>query len=73
MAADKIVRGKDVRLLFRDELADRKRQILIEYVGVRFFDFILTLFSGRKKSVVSCAQLGLQISPCAMKGSGGSS
>jgi hypothetical protein len=67
MPADKTVRGKNVSLLFGDELAHRQRQILIEYVSIGLLGLVFALFGGLKKGMVAAAEFGFQVSPYAME------
>jgi hypothetical protein len=58
-------------LLLGDELADGQRKILVEGVSVGFLGCIFALLGGLEKGVVSSSELGLEISPGAVEGSGG--
>ena len=71
MAADKVVRGKNMGLLFRYQLANGQREVLVQHVGVSLFYFIFALFGCFKQSVVSPTQLRFHVSPDPLKSAHG--
>jgi hypothetical protein len=71
MAFHIIMRGEDVGLLLCDQLANWKRKILVESIGVGFLGLIFTLFRRLEKSVVTASEFGFQVSPDTMQGASG--
>jgi len=67
MAADKIVRCKDMRLLFGNQLANRQGEILVQYIGIGLLGLVFPLFCSVKQSVVTAAEPGFYVSPCALQ------
>jgi len=71
MIADVVVRGEDVRLLGGEELLDGERERLLEGVGVSLLGGVFALLGGDEELVVAVDDLGLDVAPNAMEGSGG--
>ncbi len=63
VAADVVVRDQDVGLLLGYQLANGQGQVLLESVGVGFFCFVFAAFGSLEESMISAAQLGLDIGP----------
>ena len=71
MASNEVVGGEDVGLLGDEELADGQGQGLFEGVGVGFFGGVFALLGGDEQGVVAVGELGFEVAPDAVEGTGG--
>src|ERR1700688_408665 len=59
VVADKIVRAKNVGLLFSHQLADREGKILLESIRVSLLRLLFPLLGSLEQAMVAAAQLRL--------------
>ena len=67
---DEVMRGEDLLLLLNEEFADWQGEIAIESFFVGLLGFVLTLFGGLEKTMITGAEFGFEVAPGAVDGAG---